>query len=442
MRTRGQLWSAVDPLVAGPYRPYGSIGSGAATAFEVPSADNGFGFGRLESGPAWPEGLPPLERLAAVPSSVESLDAPDERAVLWLRSPAGDRSLLCTRDVDRTRWAVDPVRWIEGLLGERYVAGWRRPLPSRIPVLNYARVPQVVKGWLEPLQSPRDRGTPSPVEFPRLPLDDLVETLRRLCATLAYEAPVRLAAPWPDGHRAAITVTHDVDTPWILDPARSPLLGALLEAEGSAGMRGAWYVTARPLRAKHSPALARITDRGHEIGAHGWNHDSKLDYVGVRRQKRRMRLVLERFGDRPIAGIRTPWNSRSPRLLEVLSESFEYDSSVPNANGFYSAVTRSGCCSVFPYRHASGIVELPATLPPDTSLGSSGYDVLAPVVDRIVELGGVVVVTVHPQPHQSGHREGIAALGSFLAATFQRHGNSLWRATPREIVRRYVEAAG
>ena len=420
MRIRRIDWGAVDRLVSGPYR---TTGNAPAASFEVPeSAPPGFGFGRLEPGPAWPAGVPALRRLAALPHPVEALDCRPEDAVLSLREAAGQRSVLCAQSPTGARGGIDPVQWIEGILGERYVEVWRRPLPSRLPGLNYSLVPHIVKGWLEPLQNPRGGRAANPIGFPQLRLDDLVESLRLLCWTLAAGTPARLASPWPEGRRAAITLTHDVDTPWILDPARRDLLDALLDAECSLGYRGAWYLTAKPLRlARHAAALERIAECGHEIGSHGWNHDAKLDYVSERRQSQRMQRVLDRFGDRRVSGIRTPWNCRSPRLLDVLSRHFAYDSSVPNASAFYSYASNSGCCSVFPYRHASGILEIPATLPPDTALDpSERYQVLGQLVDRIVELGGVAVVTVHPQPHQSGQREGIRSLAAFLEATQRR----------------------
>ncbi len=442
MRSRQIDWGAVDRLVSGPYR---TTGNGPAALFEVPEAATArFRFGQLEPGPAWPAGVPELRRLAALPQPVEALDCRPEDVVLSLREAPGGLRVLCAQSEAGTRWAIDPVLWIEGILGERYVDAWRRPLPSRLPGLNYSLVPHVGKGWLEPLQNPRGGPAANPIGFPQLRLDDLVETLRRLCWTLAAGTPARLASPWPEGRRAAITLTHDVDTPWILDPARRDLLDALLDAECSLGYRGAWYLTAKPLRlARHGAALERIAQRGHEIGSHGWNHDAKLDYVSEHRQSRRMRRAKGRFADRQVSGIRTPWNCRSPGLLDVLSRHFAYDSSVPNASAFYSSRSNSGCCSVFPYRHASGILEIPATLPPDTGLDhSERYRVLGQLVDRIVELGGVVVVTVHPQPHQSGQREGIRSLTTFLEAIHRRHGEALWHATPHEIAQRYESALG
>jgi len=81
------------------------------------------------------------------------------------------------------------------------------------------------------------------------------------------------------------------------------------------------------------------------------------------------------------------------------------------------------------------------TLPPDTSLDdSSGYASLMVLVDDIVDRGGVVVVTLHPQPHQSANERGLGGFFDFLQAVVLRHGDALWHATPREIVERYADA--
>ena len=436
MPTRWIDWQAVEPMLSGPYR---TPGGRPGTPFRVPERTApAFGFGRIEPGPAWPDGLALSEREVALPLPAEPVDAAPSDAVLRLSDAFGGRSVLCARSDQGARWGVDPVQWIEGLLTERYVRGWRRPLPSRVPLLNYSLVPHIVKGWLEPLQSPRRDGDPKPVGFPALPLDDLVETLRRLCWKLAGGTG-QPAPPWPDGCRAAVTLTHDVDTPWILDPKRGALLDEILDAECSRGFKGAWYVVASRIRlSRHADALARIAAAGHEIGSHGWNHDARLDYVGPRRQARRIERALERLGDHTVAGIRTPWNCRSPGLLRVLASRFAYDASVPSASSFYSSGSNSGCCSVFPFRHPCGLVEVPATLPPDTGLpASERIAILTEVADRVVELGGVVNLTLHPQPHQSGRPAEIAAFADLLSELSRRHGERLWRATPGEIAELY-----
>ena len=403
----------------------------------------GFRFGRIVSGAAWPEALAPLERLAPLPllaTGASPAAAPDD-VVLWFEDSDGTRSPVCAqRPGEPPHWSVDPVAWIEGLLSEAYVSDWTRPLPSRLPLVNYSRVPHVVKGWLERVQSPRATAS-NPIDCPSLPLDELVEEIRRLCTALAFGSAPRLVHPWPEGRRAAVTLTHDVDSAWILDPKRRPLLERILEEETSRGFKGAWYITADQLRPAHADALRDIAAAGHEIGAHGWNHDSRLNYLGAARQEARMRKIHAAFDAIGVEGIRTPWYCRSPQLSCVLTRHFRYDCSVPNASSFFSSGSNSGCCTVFPYRLHGGLVELPMTLPPDTSLAPNrGYDLLQTLAGRIVERGGVVVVTLHPQPHQSANEPALARYFSFLRDLAERHAGQLWSATPAEIVRQYERA--
>ncbi len=407
------------------------------------SAPPGFHIGRIVSGTAWPPHLDPIDRLAAIPSlgSDRLAREVDERdVVLGFESSCGRRTPICARaSADRTVWSFDPADWIRGLLAEAYVATWKRPLPSRLPGVNYSRAPHWLKGLLEGVQSPRAEDGGRARGFPGLPFDSLVDRVRALCAALACGAPPAPAALWPGGRRAAVTVTHDVDTSWILDRKRSSLLGRMLEGEASLGFKGAWYVVADRVRsAAHEAALRAIRGAWHEIGAHGWNHDAKLEFLSASGQEWRMRRIGERLAGAGIEGIRTPWYCRSPRLFEVLSRHFGYDSSVPNASGFFSSGGHSGCCTAFPYEPRAGFSELPMTLPPDTALAPGARaGALRKIADEVIALGGVVVVTLHPQPHQSGNAAGLRAHLAFLEQLVEDYGEALWHATPRQIVARY-----
>jgi peptidoglycan/xylan/chitin deacetylase (PgdA/CDA1 family) len=446
-------WDGVPPSLRGPQVP---ARANEAQPFVVPAnatgSERGFVFGRMISSDAWPEALERVDRVVAVPAP-SSPDTLPGRRVLEFESAKGERRVLCSRSEGAVHWSLDPRVWIQGLLDERYVESWRRPLPSRIPVLNYARLPHWVKGLLQQ-GTTRDEMWANPsaaaFPFPELPLDDLVETLRELCICLAHGGPVETRSPWPEGHGAALTVTHDVDTDWVLDPRRAPMLDRILEKEAAFGMRGAWYVTgARLDPQRHRRALERLAGAGHEIGPHGWNHDAKLEYLPRRRQEARMRRIEKRFAGLAPRGIRTPWYCRSPGLFEVLGRHFAYDSSVPNASGFFSAGSNSGCCSLFPYApgRAGTLYELPMTLPPDGFADlEAGYSSLRDIAERVIDGGGVVVVTMHPQPHQSANAEGLEHFFAFLedlagsAHLMDRSSAArtrLWHATPGEIVARY-----
>ncbi len=439
-------WEDLDPLLTGPYAP--SPGA-EANAFEVPSiSGRELRFGRIVSGEGWPSELAPVDRLAPVPTFPQDRvgsGSARRDIVLHFEAPGQEPLPICARrDGGPIRWNLDPAAWVQQLLSEDYVQKWARPITSRIPLFNYSRISHSLKRSFEFLQSPVSGYGSRPLEFPKVPLDSLADTLRKLCHTLCYGSAPRLADLWPDGRQAAVTLTHDVDTDWILRDAQLSLLREIVEMESRLGFTGAWYITANRLNPlRHRKALDLITEAGHEIGAHGWNHDSKLNYLGVDRQEKRMLRIAERFAGLDIQGIRTPWYCRSKQLFAVLARHFSYDSSVPNASGFFSSGSNSGCSSFFPYRPQEKLIELPMTLPPDTALHpAQGYDSLWLLADEIIEQGGVVVITLHPQPHQSANERGLARYYGFLQRLADSHGSRVWHATPRAVVRRYAQALG
>ena len=440
-------WSSLDPLLTGllELRP-----EGGERLFEVPSAaPAALCFGRILSGDAWPAEVPALDRVAPVPMHTDrmlALAAAEGRpsgVVLHFEASPGERIPVCVAGADGSwRWAFDPAAWMRALLAEDYVGHWARPLPSRIPLVNYARLPHALKGWAETLLGTVTRPREPRWRFPTLPLDTLVDHVRTLCSHLAGVAPARRPDLWPNGCQAAVTLTHDVDTAWILEDRRASLLQQIVETESSLGFRGAWYVVASRLSPRrHARALRTLREAGHEIGAHGWNHDAKLGFVGRAAQERRMLRIEARLRNLGVEGIRTPWYFRSPELFDVLERHFSYDSSVPSASDLFGTATHTGCCTVFPYRAYGGILELPMTLPPDTAIGGRDFEtVWGPVSEQILDRGGVIVPILHPQPHQSAEKGRLTQYFDFLRRLADRGRGRLWCATPSEIVRRYESA--
>ena len=429
-------WSAVEPSLRGPWSAPEDV---AERPFELPPpAAPALRFGRIFSGPAWPAGLPGLDRLAPAPLATGGLAAEGDPVLLFAPSGEAPKPVCCRRRDGGVAWSIDPAAWIRTILAEDYVLGPKRPLPSRIPFVNYSRAPFALKRILTRLQDPAREAPPPEIPFPELPLDDLVERIRELCARLAWG---RASAPcgWPRGARAAVVVSHDVDSRWILDPARADLLARIIDGESALGFPAVWYVVADQLRLPaHDRALGRLRDAGHELGAHGWNHDGRLAYASPARQAERLERILQRMAGHGVSGLRTPWYARAPGLFAAIAGRFAHDSSVPNTSGFFSSRTRSGCCSLLPYEPAPGLVEIPMTLPPDTALRVERRRIaLGEVAEAIIERGGVVVVTMHPQPHQSGNAAGLEAHLGLLRDLRERHGASLWCTTPGAIVEWY-----
>lgn len=160
--------------------------------------------------------------------------------------------------------------------------------------------------------------------------------------------------PWPEGHRAAVTVTFDVD-------AESGVLGEHPQAasrlsvmthqgygprsgvprilrilEGN-GVRATFFVPGMTAEL-HPDAVRGIRDAGHEIAHHGYMHERVTRATEEQEESFLLRGLdaLERIaGVRP-TGWRAPmWetNYRTPTLLA--RHGFEYDSSLMDADRPY-----------------------------------------------------------------------------------------------------------
>ena len=81
---------------------------------------------------------------------------------------------------------------------------------------------------------------------------------------------------------------------------------------------------------KYSSLIKRISENGHEIGIHGWNHDllnnkTKADFL---REVSEAKKELERLIGKKVKGYRSPCFSIDNEKLEALKEvDIEYDSS-------------------------------------------------------------------------------------------------------------------
>ena len=229
--------------------------------------------------------------------------------------------------------------------------------------------------------------------------------LRRAALAVAGRRPVRSLSPWPDGHRWAVALTHDLDVVewWLLFPllrmaelgmkgdwdrfgrvgraarrsiGRDPVtrgVHSLLQLEAHHGIRATWFVicaepTIRSMLAGDStyrpegPAARRIltalTQAGHEIGLHG-SFATAEDVKSMVKQHR----VLSRLADSPVEGVRQHFLRMHPgRTQRLMVEAgFEYDASwgFADRNGF-----RLGVADVIPAWDAEREVMIPLDLVP------------------------------------------------------------------------------
>ena len=110
-------------------------------------------------------------------------------------------------------------------------------------------------------------------------------------------------------------------------------LAALLELLAGVGARGTFFVLGW-VASRHPRLVRAISDAGHEIAAHGWDHRRVTDQgpKEFRDSVRRTRALLEQMSGQPVEGFRAPSYSIVPGYewaLDVLiEEGYRYDSSL------------------------------------------------------------------------------------------------------------------
>jgi hypothetical protein len=204
--------------------------------------------------------------------------------------------------------------------------------------------------------------------------------LRRAVVSVAGRRPVRILAPWPDRHRWAALLTHDLDVvdwwgmfsllrmlelsmkgSWDLagrvgraarrslkrDPVNRAV-HSILQLEAHHGIRPTWFVIcARPTLssrmagdATYNPEgssarriLTALTHAGHEIGLHG----SFVTGTSAGRMAEERRS-LTRLADSPVTGVRQHFLRMRPGQTQrhMVDAGLEYDATwgFADRNGF------------------------------------------------------------------------------------------------------------
>ena len=280
---------------------------------------------------------------------------------------------------------------------DRYLSG-PQPLYSRLP-FDYRLVPSPIRaaGLIVLERMHRDRDVEP---FPRWPqewrLDDLRATVWSDAASRLAE---RLEAPiYPDGHRGAVLLTHDIDS-------RADIEGvaALRTLERECGLPSSFGFIPR-ISWPDRRVVDALIDDGCEIYCHDIRHDAKLPY----QQLDAMRAAFERFFDANeyarslLRGFRSGQLLMTPGLLALVGTLFSYDLSLPDSEhgGPYGA--HAGCATVHPFL-VDGLLEIPLTLPQDFYLenverydGQQALSLWRRKLDAVLTRGGVAVLNTHP----------------------------------------------
>jgi hypothetical protein len=270
----------------------------------------------------------------------------------------------------------------------------------------------------------RSQGVP---DFPTWPLDISVPRLLRFYAACTLRAAGLTHGEflwfWPDGHTAAVILTHDVESD---DGVRLALELADLEQEH--GFRssfnfGAWY------ERLDAGVLRELAGRGFEVGMHGLTHDRQL-FASRAAFDERLAPLADLAGRLGAVGFRSP---ATHRVFEWIAElPVEYDCTIPNSDP-YEPIP-GGCCSVWPF-FIGEVVELPYTLPQDHTLLTL-LDHRSPALwlDQAAAIErehGLIQCVSHPDPGYLGDARKRAVYAEFLRGLADADG--LWRALPRDV---------
>jgi peptidoglycan/xylan/chitin deacetylase (PgdA/CDA1 family) len=404
--------------------------SGAATApgaqglhdlllpFEAPKLDAASGNGQ----PAWLK-APGGWRLLARPRAL----ALDGEALARFELESGE-VVTAFRDDDGTvRIPFDPEEAYCFFISERWreYAAMAALSPGQLGL--YYRLKRLLPGsWLLAARRMLVRWTGLP-EFPRWPLEDSVVQLIRfyaLCLLVeADEQELEFRWFWPDAHRAALMLTHDVES-----AAGLRLAIELADVEEERGFRSSFNIVAAQYPVDYG-IVRELDNRGFEIGLHGLYHDRSL-FSSRREFERQLPGLRDAAAALGAKGFRSPATHRVVDWLPELP--VEYDTTMFHSDPYEPQP--GGCCTLWPFS-IGRLVEMPYTLPQDhtlfTLLGERSAETWLRLVDAIEARFGLVHCLSHPDPGYLGDPAKRSIYIDFLDALGERR--SLWRALPRDV---------
>ena len=261
---------------------------------------------------------------------------------------------------------------------------------------------------------------------------------------------------WPNNARVAVCLSFDVDNESYLlaRGEKSPTtlsaadfgaetgLPRILELLDRHQVPASFFIPAVSA-VIHPEMIPAILKRGrHEIGVHGWIHESLPALNDAAEEERLLNQAIEYLtkatGKRPV-GYRAPGWAFSQHTIGILRRAgFLYDSSLSAMDEPYELMSNG---------EPTGMTELSIdwTLTETPYLGRGGtmpspaqlFQLYREEFDGAYEQRTMFVLTLHP--HVSGHRAPLHHLDELI--TYMRAKPGVWFATGEQIVRYLKDAA-
>lgn len=220
---------------------------------------------------------------------------------------------------------------------------------------------------------------------------------------------------WPEGKRATLAVSFDLDgeTLWSGEPDNlefnlsqgryGPQCGLplILDALEELNVRATFFVTGWVID-QYPEAAAKIVEAGHEIGSHGYHHRraSDLDRVEEAEEiQRSYSAIKEQIGPPP-RGYRAPYWDLGHHTMDLVSASgFVYTSNLMDSLIPYYHRARQGTTPILEIPSHWISVDAPFFWYPKRNLlpAQLALDAWRDEMDALRECGGLLTLVCHPQ---------------------------------------------
>jgi len=250
---------------------------------------------------------------------------------------------------------------------------------------------------------------------------------------------------WPNGKQFALVLTHDVEGPVGLEKCRD-----LMKLEMELGFRSAFNFIPEGTYRLSQCLRDELIGNGFEVGVHDFRHDGHL-FASRRDFARNAAHINHYINEWGASGFRSGFMLHNLDWLHDLD--IKYDASTFDTDPFEPQP--EGRHTIFPFWVASpktsdpghpdgrsGYVELPYTLPQDSTLflllDEQNPGIWLHKLDWVAQHGGMALVDTHPD-YMCFHgrpRRGefpISFYRDLLEYVKQRYSSASWATLPREV---------
>ncbi len=256
---------------------------------------------------------------------------------------------------------------------------------------------------------------------------------------------------WPNGKQFAFVLTHDVEGQKGVDKSQR-----LMEVEAELGFRSSFNFIPEGEYRVSSKLRETLRENGFEVGVHDLHHDGKL-YSNREEFRQKAARINEYVAEWQAVGFRSGFMLHNLEWLHDLN--VQYDASTFDTDPFEPQTDGAG--TIFPFwvpaakegnpsREKRGYVELPYSLPQDSTLflifRERTPDMWLRKLDWVAQHGGMALVNVHPDYIQFPSERSSSATfplefySGLLKYVRDRYAGSYWQPLAREVAEFYANS--